>query len=62
MGTLRVSPKQLEALQNVARTFTAWVIDTGRAIKSGDLDDRAAALEQATTLVEVFDNTNIEEE
>lgn len=62
MGTLRVSPEQLKALQNVARTFTAWVIDTGRAIKSWDLDDREAALEQAATFVEVLDNTNIEEE
>lgn len=46
-----MSAQELSAAQKLATRFTAWLIDVGRAIQNGDLDDRQAALEQAELLV-----------
>jgi len=53
MKTKMTDPEK-KRLSNFLGRITAWVIDVGRAIKSGDLDDRAAAIEQARNSVDDF--------
>lgn len=47
--------EEREAFSGLLTTFTAWLIDTGRAIKNGGFEQREAAIAQADALVDDID-------